>query len=179
MSDEKPRTDEATAVASPTGSVSDKTLEADEKTLAADEKNTADEKHPLEVDETALDALDASPSPGDDSRTPAEAPPAAGETADAALDKVMSAKEAMAELNRVMTSGEGIEYPSGARLHLVSLALCLSVFLMALDNTIIATAIPHITDQFHSLPGESSQCFVARCADVAGQTSAGMARRTC
>jgi MFS family permease len=28
----------------------------------------------------------------------------------------------------------------------------LSVFLMALDNTIIATAIPAITDQFHSLP---------------------------
>jgi len=31
------------------------------------------------------------------------------------------------------------------------MALCLSVFLMALDNTIIATAIPKITDQFHSL----------------------------
>lgn len=50
-----------------------------------------------------------------------------------------------------MTSGEGIEYPTGVRLGLISLALCLSVFLMALDNTIIATAIPEITDQFHSL----------------------------
>jgi hypothetical protein len=31
-----------------------------------------------------------------------------------------------------MTSGEGIEYPTGVKLGLISLALCLSVFLMAL-----------------------------------------------
>jgi hypothetical protein len=67
------------------------------------------------------------------------------------LKKVMSVAEAQAELSKVMTSGEGIEYPTGLKLNLISLALCLSVFLMALDNTIIATAIPKITDQFHSL----------------------------
>ncbi|QSZ35301.1 hypothetical protein DSL72_008170 [Monilinia vaccinii-corymbosi] len=55
------------------------------------------------------------------------------------------------ELDRVMTSAEGVEYPTGLKLQLISLALCLSVFLMALDNSIIATAIPKITDQFHSL----------------------------
>ncbi|KAJ7055580.1 DHA14-like major facilitator [Mycena amicta] len=44
-----------------------------------------------------------------------------------------------------------VEYPSGVKLALLTLALCLSVFLVALDNTIIATAIPHITDQFKSL----------------------------
>ena len=48
------------------------------------------------------------------------------------LDKVISAKEAHVELNRVMTSGEGVEYPTGIKLGLVTLALCLSVFLMAL-----------------------------------------------
>lgn len=48
------------------------------------------------------------------------------------LDKAVSAKEAREELNRVMTSGEGVEYPSGIKLGLVTLALCLSVFLMAL-----------------------------------------------
>jgi hypothetical protein len=32
-----------------------------------------------------------------------------------------------------------------------SLGLCITVFLVALDNTIIATAIPKITDEFHSL----------------------------
>ncbi|KAK3496013.1 major facilitator superfamily-domain-containing protein [Neurospora crassa] len=47
---------------------------------------------------------------------------------------------------------DGVEYPTGLKLGLITIALCLSVFLMALDNSIIATAIPKITDQFHSLP---------------------------
>ncbi|KAJ7644907.1 DHA14-like major facilitator [Roridomyces roridus] len=57
---------------------------------------------------------------------------------------------------------EDPEYPSGLKLVLLTISLCLSVFLMALvgdsrslmDTTslrVIATAIPHITDQFHSL----------------------------
>ncbi|MCJ1387089.1 MFS sugar transporter [Xylographa soralifera] len=44
-----------------------------------------------------------------------------------------------------------IEYPGGLKLIIVVVALCLAVFLVALDNTIIATAIPRITDRFHSL----------------------------
>ncbi|KAG6163553.1 hypothetical protein E4U11_001863 [Claviceps purpurea] len=43
------------------------------------------------------------------------------------------------------------EYPESWRLGLITIALCLSVFCMALDNTIIATAIPRITDQFNAL----------------------------
>ncbi|KAG5914955.1 hypothetical protein E4U53_004567 [Claviceps sorghi] len=43
------------------------------------------------------------------------------------------------------------EYPASWRLGLITTALCLSVFCMALDNTIIATAIPRITDQFKAL----------------------------
>lgn len=50
------------------------------------------------------------------------------------------------------TRTDDTEYPTGVKLGLISLALCLSVFLMALDNSIIATAIPKITDQFKSLP---------------------------
>ena len=46
---------------------------------------------------------------------------------------------------------DGIQYPHGLRLNLITLALALSVFLVALDQTIIATAIPKITDQFNSL----------------------------
>jgi hypothetical protein len=49
------------------------------------------------------------------------------------------------------TSDEEIEYPKSWKLALITLALCLSVFCMALDNTIIATAIPKITDHFHAL----------------------------
>ena len=36
------------------------------------------------------------------------------------------------DLKQIQTSESGIEYPSGLRLNLISLALCLSVFLMAL-----------------------------------------------
>lgn len=46
---------------------------------------------------------------------------------------------------------ENLVYPTGIKLGLITLALCLSVFLVALDNTIIATAIPKITDRFKSL----------------------------
>ena len=49
------------------------------------------------------------------------------------------------------TEEEEIEYPTKVKLLLISIALCLSVFCMALDNTIIATAIPRITDQFKAL----------------------------
>ncbi|KAJ7124653.1 major facilitator superfamily domain-containing protein [Mycena crocata] len=46
---------------------------------------------------------------------------------------------------------EPVEYPQGLILGFITLALCLAVFVVALDNTIIATAIPKITDQFQSL----------------------------
>ncbi|KAJ5950761.1 uncharacterized protein N7479_009174 [Penicillium vulpinum] len=49
------------------------------------------------------------------------------------------------------TTPEGTEHPKGPTLALITLALCLGVFLVALDNSIIATAIPKITSQFHSL----------------------------
>ncbi|KAJ6603601.1 major facilitator superfamily transporter [Mycena vulgaris] len=42
-------------------------------------------------------------------------------------------------------------FPRGITLALLYLALCLSVLLVALDNTILVTAIPKITDQFQSL----------------------------
>jgi MFS family permease len=43
------------------------------------------------------------------------------------------------------------EYPTGARLIFVVLALVLSIFLVSLDLTIVATAIPKITSDFHGL----------------------------
>ncbi|KAK2923074.1 MFS transporter superfamily [Fusarium oxysporum f. sp. vasinfectum] len=43
------------------------------------------------------------------------------------------------------------EYPTGPRLAIVVLALVLSIFFVSLDMTIIATAIPKITDEFHTL----------------------------
>lgn len=54
-------------------------------------------------------------------------------------------------LDATQQQEEEIEYPKAMKLALIMIALCLSVFLMALDNTIISTAIPKITDQFHSI----------------------------
>ncbi|RFU24719.1 hypothetical protein B7463_g11622, partial [Scytalidium lignicola] len=43
------------------------------------------------------------------------------------------------------------DYPTGFKLITLILALCMAVFLVALDQTIIATAIPKITDRFKSI----------------------------
>jgi MFS family permease len=43
------------------------------------------------------------------------------------------------------------QYPRGIRLVLITVGLILSIFLSALDSTIIATAIPSITTQFGSI----------------------------
>lgn len=44
-----------------------------------------------------------------------------------------------------------VEYPKGMKLVVILAALLLTIFLVALDQTIISTAIPKITDQFHSI----------------------------
>lgn len=43
------------------------------------------------------------------------------------------------------------QYVTGVKLVTLVLALCMAVFLVALDQTIIATAIPKITDRFNSI----------------------------
>lgn len=51
------------------------------------------------------------------------------------------------DLSRVNTA----DYPRSFKLAMIIVALVLSIFLVALDMTIVATAIPRITDEFHSL----------------------------
>lgn len=51
----------------------------------------------------------------------------------------------------LVTEEEAGDYPSALALAMVVTALVLSIFLVSLDMTIVATAIPRITDQFHSL----------------------------
>ena len=50
-------------------------------------------------------------------------------------------------LSRIATA----DYPRGLKLAFIVVALVLSIFLVSLDMTIVATAIPRITDEFHSL----------------------------
>ncbi|KAJ7454683.1 putative efflux pump antibiotic resistance protein [Mycena latifolia] len=61
----------------------------------------------------------------------------------------ISGENDLEKISQVQDSED--DYPHGMKLGLLTLALCLSVFLLALDNTIISTAIPKITDQFNSL----------------------------
>ncbi|KAI1414207.1 putative MFS aflatoxin efflux pump [Hypoxylon sp. FL1857] len=44
------------------------------------------------------------------------------------------------------------DYPTGVKLALVILSVFVSMFLVSLDRLIVSTAIPAITDEFHSLP---------------------------
>lgn len=46
---------------------------------------------------------------------------------------------------------EAANYLKGTKLALLTVGLALATFVIALDNTIIATAIPRITDEFDSL----------------------------
>nr|GAT55040.1 major facilitator superfamily transporter [Mycena chlorophos] len=61
------------------------------------------------------------------------------------------APDEFSEKKPQVASEDDIVYPEGLKLTLITIALCLAVFLVALDNTIIATAIPKITAQFDSL----------------------------
>ena len=65
-------------------------------------------------------------------------------------ESVPAIQAAAVELEKEQENDE-IVYPSGMKLAIITVALCFSVFLVALDNTIIATAIPRITDHFGSL----------------------------
>ncbi|KAL7940960.1 major facilitator superfamily transporter [Trichoderma barbatum] len=57
-------------------------------------------------------------------------------------------QEAPVEASVLQDSGD---YPSGIKLTFILMALVLSCFLIALDQTIVATAIPKITDEFKSI----------------------------
>jgi hypothetical protein len=61
----------------------------------------------------------------------------------------VSSSEELSVLNESMT--EDADYIlTGAKLHIILFALGLAIFLLALDMSILATAIPLITEKFQS-----------------------------
>ncbi|KAI0116204.1 putative gliotoxin efflux pump [Hypoxylon sp. NC0597] len=64
------------------------------------------------------------------------------------MPKEEAVEDGNADLSQTI---EEHEYPSGLRLTAIVAALVLSIFLASLDTTIITTAIPSITNEFHSL----------------------------
>ncbi len=68
---------------------------------------------------------------------------------------------------------DNIVYPSGIRLALPVSASIVAVFLIALDQTIVGTAIPKITDEFHGLNDVSWYAAAYFMTFSATQASAG------
>ncbi|MCJ1392052.1 hypothetical protein MMC18_004919 [Xylographa bjoerkii] len=68
---------------------------------------------------------------------------------------VFSSEKTSAEAVTAEETGDEVEddreYPNGFALGILTFGLCLATFVIALDNTIIATAIPKITTVFNSL----------------------------
>jgi hypothetical protein len=104
------------------------------------------------------------PSPAVSEKASDESPPQTAEkeeekaelTRSNSLDKIekdqhLSALDEVKALDEYNPDDDEVNYPTGLKFVIITIALCLSVFLVALDNTIIATAIPHITDQFKAL----------------------------
>ncbi|KAK1599396.1 major facilitator superfamily transporter [Colletotrichum navitas] len=54
-------------------------------------------------------------------------------------------------LTQTATSRSEMQYPAGLKLFLVLMSVFMTMFLVALDRLIIATAVPQITDDFHSV----------------------------
>lgn len=96
---------------------------------------------PLEADPTAT--------PEGKLRPALETAPAG--SADSTVSSIVETQNEEIRTDPAASDEDEMVYPGGVKLALISLALCLSVFLVALDNTIIATAIPKITDHFNSL----------------------------
>ncbi|KAK4239384.1 major facilitator superfamily domain-containing protein [Achaetomium macrosporum] len=76
-----------------------------------------------------------------------------GESTRAASTVGDEKKDATAEgsVSEAPPAQDDMEYPTGWSFTFIVVALVLSIFLVSLDMTIVATAIPKITDEFHGL----------------------------
>ena len=85
----------------------------------------------------------------------------------------------MQQHDAVPRANDDEDYPTALKLVSVVVALVLAVFLASLDMNIIATAIPRITDQFHSLDDVQIQIrprTFSRNPALTSSRSAGTAR---
>ncbi|OQO07556.1 hypothetical protein B0A48_07253 [Cryoendolithus antarcticus] len=103
-------------------------------------------------DDTTL-APSTSPSLDNEKMEPTAETTTARTHSDVPASEMNPAEEKIAgiEADEEAAEEDNTEYPKKMQLFLITVALCLSVFCFALDNTIIATAIPKITDEFHAI----------------------------
>lgn len=96
---------------------------------------------------SAPGVLDSKSNPGS-TTAPSKAPDVASEKGS---DENTTNGEDERQEKSNQDAAEPDEYPTGARLVFIVLALVLSIFLVSLDLTIVATAIPKITGEFRGL----------------------------
>lgn len=87
----------------------------------------------------------------DDSSTAAPTPLGRSTTNSVHSSKEYLDSEAVQDDGNALEPVQSALYPGPAKLFPILLAVVLSIFLVALDMTIVATAIPRITDEFQSL----------------------------
>jgi MFS family permease len=58
----------------------------------------------------------------------------------------------MSTILKTESAQAAMHHVTGLRLFMVVASVSLVTFLLLLDQSILSTAIPHITSQFHSLP---------------------------
>ncbi|KAF6840141.1 major facilitator superfamily transporter [Colletotrichum musicola] len=88
--------------------------------------------------------------------TPADSPPTeqaelASSPQPPAENEKSEADENALERNSSAAPSEEPEYPGSAQVAVIMACILGAIFLMSLDRTIIATAIPRMTDEFHSI----------------------------
>lgn len=83
-------------------------------------------------------------------------------------DEKLTATKVADESPLEQTTSAVESYPTGIRLVMILASIFCSVFLVALDRTIIATALPKITDKFQSFAdvGWVSQILCCRLSQI-------------
>jgi len=114
-------------------------------------KDTPPVSTPLSGDDTTL-APSGAPSMADEKIQPTAAT-TVPESRSQSHDQTVIAPEKTTDSEKKSDDEEedDTEYPKSTQLVLITIALCLSVFCLALDNTILAVAIPKISDQFNAI----------------------------
>ncbi|EGC42782.1 major facilitator superfamily transporter [Histoplasma capsulatum var. duboisii H88] len=138
-----PASSASTAVPSHSGSV----VEAEKETASPQDEAPASQMMASPNEKTAPEIL---ASPRDEKASTSQVPAGPSEETPLETQEATDGQEVSSESIENDDSA-GVTYLSGFPLAIVVIGLCLAVLLVALDNTIIATAIPRITDHFKAL----------------------------
>jgi len=113
----------------------------------ADSKPTEDGSEEPSVTDTASEDPNTMSLPTSGKKTISQADAGAGKGPTIMTEKDVEGPKAV----QPEDDEDNMDYPHGMKLWIILAALMLSVFLVALDQTIISTAIPKITDHFKSI----------------------------